>query len=94
MNFEEGLKEAGYFGRYQKKILLILFLFQFICPTIILSITYIGMSPEWACTSERSNNTSLHLSPDKRCYYFEGEPHNCTPSYEEGFHTIAEEVCQ
>ena len=93
MNFEEGLKEAGYFGRYQKKILLILFVFQFICPSIILSITYIGMSPDWECTSEK-NNTSLNFSPDKRCLYFEGEPQNCTPSYEDGFHTIAEEVCE
>lgn len=91
MDIEEGLKSAGYFGKYQKKVVFTLFFLNLICPSIVLSITYVGMAPDWECMSEK-NKTSLSLTPDKRCLYYEGTPHNCTPLYHERFHSISSEV--
>lgn len=90
MEIEDAFKRIGYFGSYQKKILSMVFLYQIVGAFGVLSVTFIGLTPPWSCSTD--NNSASVLSEDKRCHYYE-HYNNCTPVYEDGFHSLTREVC-
>lgn len=89
MDIDDAMKRAGHFGRFQKNLLAMMFIFQILGCAVNLSITFIGLPPDWTCMEEK--NSSLSLTEEKSCAYYE-QNKNCTPVYGNGFHSLTREV--
>ena len=91
LSLDEVFQRTGYFGWFQIRFLFMKLIFEFVAVFNILSITFVGLSPEWTCSAEcecaMTNETN-----NSKCNLYEDHDANCTPLYTDRFYSIAQEV--
>ena len=95
MYLDDALQRADNFGFFQKRLFLFVVIYHFVGTFHVLVITFIGLSPEWICSEESANFTTLNnktIAEDKKCSLYEEHNGSCKPVYKDRFYSITQEV--
>ena len=86
-------QRIGYSGWFQIRFLILKLIFEITSVYGILSITFVGLTPEWMCSEDKEYNDIIMMNDtnDSKCYLYEHND-NCTPLYTDRFYSIAQEV--
>ena len=95
MYLDDALQRADNFGFFQKRLFLFVVTYHIVAAFHVLVITFIGLSPEWICSEESANFTTLNNktnAEDKKCSLYEEHNGSCKPVYKDRFYSITQEV--
>ena len=86
MDVDDAIRVIGGFGFAQKKVFIVIGLYQVIAACHILQMSFIGEDPGWSCHGSRTV-----IDASEKCHYY--DIGNCSPEYNREFTSIVTEVC-